>query len=136
MRRNLLGIGWGIILFICTCTVDFQELIDHLSIRFVLDRNPDWNGLFMINDMDLQDPTYVIQKIGHFFGFFVLSLIVTNRGQWKNGIYVSMGYAALTELLQLFFHRDGRIVDIFIDSAGILLAVAICYYANSWREAS
>jgi VanZ family protein len=81
----------------------------------------------MVKDIDFHNKLYMIQKIGHFSGFLVLTLIFTDLGRQKKGILGAIGFAVLTEILQLYFNRDGRIFDMFIDSLGILSAYVLCY---------
>lgn len=83
---------------------------------------PNYNDLFII---DLKaTPAYVIRKIGHFsgFAFFAIFIWIQNRSFLRSAFY-SIAYAILTELLQLYFGRDGRLYDIVIDSLGILMAL-------------
>lgn len=124
--RIMLGMVWCIVLFIFTCTVSLTMLVNYHFIHFIFTNHPDWRDLLVVNDINLHYKKYVISKIGHFTGFFILSLIFSNFGRNKQGIVISIGYAVLTEILQLFFHRDGRIVDMMIDSAGILFAYWLC----------
>lgn len=124
--RIVLGLVWCYVLFVCTCTVSLRFLLSDSFIHFRFTAHPNWRELWIVSDINLHYKFYVMSKIGHFSGFFILSLIFTNFGRIKKGLLLSIGYAVLTEILQLFFHRDGRIVDMFIDSAGILLAYWIC----------
>jgi hypothetical protein len=132
--RVLLGFLWAVILFICTCTANFQALITDHFIRFFFTGHPHWEDLLKINDINLHDKFYVIQKIGHFSGFFLLALILTVLGRRRSGIYLSIGYAVSTEILQLYFYRDGRIVDMFIDTFGILLAYVLCNWIGTRKK--
>ena len=70
---------------------------------------------------------WILRKIGHFIGFFILALLASNFGKYKSAFYLCIIYAALTEILQLFFFRGGRIYDVINDSLGVLLA----YFAVS-----
>lgn len=45
-------------------------------------------------------------------------------------ILVSIAFALLTELLQLYFGRDGRLYDVAIDSAGVLLGAMVVQIVN------
>lgn len=64
--------------------------------------------------------------MGHFFGFFVLALLASSFGKNTSALYGCAAYAGLTEILQLFFYRGGRIYDVINDSLGILLAYLLC----------
>lgn len=123
--RLLLGFIWMAFLFICTCTLSMKRFMYDGSIRLRFTLEPDWPSLLTVSDINLHHSFYVVQKIGHFSGFFILSLILTSAGRKKAGMAWAIGYAVLTEILQLYFNRDGRIVDMFIDTAGIMAAYAL-----------
>lgn len=113
-------------LFVCTCTINFKRLVREGVIHFSFTEKPSWSSLLTVSDIKLHNSIYMTQKVGHFSGFFILSLILTNLGTKGKGIVWAIAYAVLTEILQLFFNRDGRIVDMFIDAVGILFAYALC----------
>jgi len=121
MIRGFLAGVWASFLFVCTCTSSFRSFIFDSVIRFDLARDPAWREFFLAGNYD-GDPMFLLQKIGHFSGFFVLALILTAGIRNPRGLYFALFYAALTEVLQLIYKRDGRLTDIFIDAAGILLA--------------
>lgn len=129
---------WGVVIFVCVCTVNFQQLLDHGIVLFQLNRHPNLSDYLIVNDISLHSRIYVTQKIGHFSCFFVLTLIATigARGSaaFRRGVLIAVGYAVFTELLQPFFGRDGRIVDMFIDSAGIVLAATIVRLTGSVKR--
>lgn len=115
---------WCAVLFVGTCTVSASLLIHHFTIDFQLS-SPRWSELFKLDIIPRSD-TFIIQKIGHFTGFFILSLLMTRNGRQPKGLIYAVLYALLTEILQLFFSRDGRLFDVVIDSAGIFLAYGLC----------
>jgi VanZ family protein len=104
-------------------------MLDHGAVSFQLNKHPNLNDYLMVSDISLHSRIYITQKIGHFSCFFVLTLIATvgvrGRKAFRRGVWIAFGYAVFTELLQPLFGRDGRIVDMFIDSAGIVLAATI-----------
>ncbi|PWV98018.1 VanZ like protein [Paenibacillus cellulosilyticus] len=120
---------WGVVILVCVCTVNFQQLLDHGTMVFQLNKHPNLSDYLIVNDIKLHSRIYVTQKIGHFSCFFVFTLIATigvrSKTAFRRGVLIAVGYAVFTELLQPFFGRDGRIVDMFIDSAGIVLAATI-----------
>ncbi|OMF90342.1 VanZ family protein [Paenibacillus sp. FSL R7-0337] len=121
MKRSIIII-WGAILFVFTCAANssFWESGTIPNFHFIF--SPNYNDLFII---DLKaTPAYVIRKIGHFsgFAFFAIFIWIQNRSFLRSAFY-SIAYAILTELLQLYFGRDGRLYDIVIDSLGILMAL-------------
>lgn len=120
-----MGLIWAGFLFVCTCTINFWAMVKYQFIYFRFNEQPNWHELLKVK-FDWHDKSDIIQKAGHFGGFFILALILTDLGKYKSGIPLSLGYAVITEILQLYFHRDGRVVDIFIDALGILLAYSLC----------
>ncbi|WP_165279973.1 VanZ family protein [Paenibacillus protaetiae] len=123
--RITLTIIWAIALFIFTCSFNFHQLITEHYIHFVHNSHPDWSELFKL-DFEFDDSEWVTRKIGHFVGFGLLGVLASNFGKYKSAFLYSVMYAALTEVLQLFFFRGGRIYDIINDSAGILFAYVVC----------
>ncbi|OIB03760.1 hypothetical protein AK95_09120 [Paenibacillus sp. LC231] len=123
--RIVLMVIWAIVLFIFTCSVNFNLLIQYHIIDFQLNPNPNWSELLKL-DFQWDSHDWVLRKIGHFIGFFILALLASNFGKYKSAFYLSIIYAALTETLQLFFFRGGRIYDVINDSFGVLLAYFCC----------
>ena len=71
-----------------------------------------------------------MQKLGHIVVFFILTVLLVKCIYSKSlALLLAISYAALTEVLQLFFTRDGRIFDIGFDgivgAAGAFLLVPI-----------
>lgn len=117
MRRTAI-LTWCILLFLGTCVKDVRHILT--DFQFVMNFHPEWSE-FLHKD-NYRSTSYIIQKIGHFGGFFVLSALASNLGRYKSGLMFAIGYGIFTELIQPFFNRDGRILDMFIDAAGALLA--------------
>ncbi|WP_052675994.1 VanZ family protein [Paenibacillus sp. IHBB 10380] len=123
--RIILTVIWAFVLFVFTCSVNLHLLIKYHIVDFHFNPIPDWSELFRL-DFQWTNHDWVQRKIGHFFGFFILALLASNFGKYKSAFYLSVFYAALTEILQLFFFRGGRVYDIASDSAGILFAYLLC----------
>lgn len=49
-------------------------------------------------------------------------------GNYRMCIAFSVTFAVLTEVIQLYFGRDGRLYDIVIDSLGILLGLVLVWF--------
>ncbi|WIV19998.1 VanZ family protein [Paenibacillus polygoni] len=122
--RRLFIIAWCFLLFIGTCTESVASALTNFHIQLNFNNDPSWSELWQIPRS--YSRTYIIQKLGHFFGFFILSMLMTNFGRYKRGLIYAIGYGVLTELIQPFFFRDARVSDMMIDSAGIFLAYYIC----------
>lgn len=112
---------WCILLFLGTCVKDIRHILT--DFQFVINLHPDWSE-FLHKD-NFRSNSYIVQKIGHFGGFFVLSALASNFGRYKSGLMFAIGYGILTEFIQPFFSRDGRILDMFIDAAGAVLAYLV-----------
>lgn len=118
--RLLVILAWCILLFIGTCIKDIRHILT--DFQFVFNLHPEWSWSEFLHKDNYRSTSYIIQKIGHFGGFFVLSALASNFGRYKSGLMVAISYGVLTELLQPFFSRDGRILDMIIDAAGAILA--------------
>ncbi|OAB46229.1 VanZ family protein [Paenibacillus glacialis] len=123
--RIILTTFWAFVLFVFTCSVNFHMLIRYHIVDFQFNPIPDWSELLRL-DFQWRTNDWIHRKIGHFLGFFILALLASNFGKYKSAFFFSILYAALTEILQLFFSRGGRIYDIANDSAGILFAYLLC----------
>ncbi|WP_422659319.1 VanZ family protein [Paenibacillus sp. EC2-1] len=116
---------WAIVLFVFTCSVNFHLLIKYHIVDFKFNPTPDWSELMKF-DFQWSSKEWILRKIGHLAGFFILALISSAFGKYKSAFYFSVIYAATTEILQLFFFRGGRIYDVINDSFGVLLAYLMC----------
>lgn len=123
--RIILTVVWAFALFVFTCSVNFHLLIRYHIIDFRFNTTPDWSELLKL-DFQWSNHEWIMQKAGHFIGFFILALLGSDFGKYKSAFYLSVLYAALTEFLQLFFFRGGRIYDVINDSLGIFLAYILC----------
>jgi VanZ family protein len=121
--RLIIALLWSLWLFICTCTASVEKLLYHFDVKFNFTRHPHWEQLVIVDDW--HNRVIIVQKIGHFSGFFILSLILSIGAPTKRGLYFCIGFAVFTEIAQLYFNRDGGILDMFIDAAGILCAYGI-----------
>ncbi|MBM7606278.1 VanZ family protein [Metabacillus crassostreae] len=108
-------------LFLATCTESLSLLILQQKVTFNFTINPPvWD--FFRNDLTLEDPTYVIQKIGHIFSFFIFGVLI--YWVWRSiqvVLSISFTVALSTEVAQLFFSRSGRLLDVIYDLSGIFL---------------
>lgn len=116
---------WVGVIFIFTCTSSFNGLIESGLIQFHWDNKPLFSELLSPFPGNLS-MNLLLQKSGHFFVFFILAALLQTRLRSKLFILtLSVSYAVLTEILQLYFTRDGRLFDIGFDIAGVLFALAI-----------
>lgn len=114
---------WGFFLLLNTWTNSLEFLFHFGSVTFHWNPNPDYKSFFLFNDITLIHPFFIIVKLGHFFGFLLMDLLllllVSNK---KYAFTISIIFAFITEFFQLFFERDGRLYDFIIDTLGIISA--------------
>ncbi|WP_042462698.1 VanZ family protein [Neobacillus dielmonensis] len=125
---------WMLLIFVLTCTASFSELLAYGEVQFHWESHPDLADLFTPMPEQVSNG-FVKQKIGHSFAFFVFALLLQRKKQSKILIFVvATTYAMFTEILQLFFTRDGRLFDIGFDLAGIIMALSMQYLAPKSRQ--
>ena len=113
---------WMLVLILLTCVWDISEF-HQLPLDIEVSRNPTWEHFF--NGYKLQGDM-LVRKAGHILGFFVLQLLLYRvYGLISVSVSISAAFAALTELAQPLFKRNGLFADIVVDSAGIIIAVVI-----------
>jgi len=124
MRVNIkffLVLIWGIILGIHTWTDSLYDLLRFQQIDFKWNPSPDFLSFFNLTDITKIHHFFIMVKTGHFLGFglfdFLLFYWLRNH---KKALIISFCFALLTEVLQLFFYRDGRLYDLVIDFCGAL----------------
>lgn len=126
--RFLLPLIWAALLFIATCNLDSNPaaIWNHpFLIRF--NPTPTFSDLLITSDIQPTDAFYLFHKVGHFIGFGLLyMLLLYGIRRYKASFILAAGFAGLTEILQLFFYRDGRLFDVLIDCSGIFLAFLLC----------
>lgn len=122
MRKVLVSI-WVLLIFIGTCSTGVKDIFLQGQIRFRLNVQPSWTEIWMLYHN--VDSIFIVQKIGHFTVYFILALLVVKTPHRVRGLLITILYAVLTELLQPFFHRDPRILDMLVNSMGAILAYAI-----------
>lgn len=99
------------------------DFLVHQEINFQFISSPVLTDFFLIDEIQSEVGFYLIQKVGHILGFGVLYLFLFYS--FKNSriaFSVSFLFAFVTEVLQLFFNRTGRLTDLGIDLIGILIA--------------
>jgi len=119
--KLVLVIVWAIILGIHTWTDHLGALLRLQSIHFKWNPTPNFREFFYMNDITDIHHYFIIVKAGHFIGFAVFDFLVYH---WirshKKALWISFFFALFTEILQLFFYRDGRLYDLIIDFCGAI----------------
>lgn len=121
--RKVIAIIWMVFIFIGTCSTGIKDIFLKGQIRFRLNPGPSWADIGMLYHN--ADFVFILQKIGHFTVYLILGLLLMNRAHRIKGLVIAIVYAIVTELLQPFFYRDPRILDMLVNFAGILLAYVI-----------
>jgi VanZ family protein len=123
--RTLLILFWVGAIFLFTCTSSFNGFIESGVFTFKWESHPRITELLSPLPANLSID-FLHQKIGHIIAFFILTLLLQLKFPSKLFVLLSAGtYSALTEVLQLYFTRGGRIFDIGFDLIGILIALAL-----------
>lgn len=91
--------------------------------------------IFPSVELDLQGLHGLVRKSAHFFGYFVLGLLVMTalgtsniRGNRRVVItlFICLAYAIADEIHQVFIPgRAGQVVDVIIDTSGSLVGILI-----------
>ena len=114
---------WMVAIFIFTCTASFHELVQYGVVRFQWDSHPAFSEF--LSPYNLSE-RLLLQKFGHLVVFQILTLLLLMKFKAKFIVLLmSASFATLTEILQLYFIRGGRIFDIGFDLIGVFIALSI-----------
>jgi VanZ family protein len=123
--RGFLIIVWVSMILVLTCTSSFTKLVEYGQIQFQWNHKPNLSHLLLPLPVEISK-SFLLQKFGHIMAFFTLSLLLQMKFKSKKLVLtVSITLSVLTEFLQLYFYRDGRLFDIGFDIFGILIALTI-----------
>ncbi len=113
-------------IFLLISVNSFYNLLLYQNIEFTWISHPQLKDLFLFEPESFQDPTYVFQKAGHVFCFFLLAFSLSLLIKRVSFILlISVSYGVLTEIAQLYFSRSGRLFDVLYDLSGSLAFVMI-----------
>ncbi|WP_061810414.1 VanZ family protein [Rossellomorea vietnamensis] len=119
-------LSFGILIFLLTCTENVHELVFYQQLHFQFNPHPDFNPFLNFTGYPFGSPTYFTQKIGHGMCFFLFSLLLSRvANKILIVIPISIGYALITEIAQVYFSRTGCLLDVFYDSVGIFSYFAL-----------
>lgn len=118
----LLPFLWIVVLAVLVFVDDLDALITHQNIHFHFVPHPKFSDLLLLSDVRLSNPFWLVVKTGHLLGFAILErAFLLSTGKKRLSIVLALSLAILSEVLQLFFARDGRILDMCIDALGIFI---------------
>lgn len=112
---------WGGAILLFTCVSDFTGFLLTHSFQFQWVEQPQFAQLLLLPKSI--EHSYLIQKIGHYIAFFILAFV--SPFQPRKTMFLGILFALLTEFLQLYFGRSGRLLDVGYDAAGLFLGVLI-----------
>ncbi|SER69181.1 VanZ family protein [Psychrobacillus sp. OK032] len=123
MKYPLLTILWSAWILVATTTSDAYIFLYDQIVQFSFEPSPNYLDLLITSDIELSSQFYILQKTGHMLTFALLYTLYFRW--WKRvgfALFVTSGFAVFTEILQLYFNRNGRFVDVGIDFLGIMIA--------------
>ncbi|WP_416828291.1 VanZ family protein [Ectobacillus polymachus] len=117
----VLVIVWGLFLCMNIFAENLDSLLTLRSLDFHWNSSPNYMSFFNMVDITEIHSYWFLVKSGHFIGFAIMNLLLYNLlGSYKKSIAITISFAVGSEVLQLFFGRDGRLYDVVIDSMGVL----------------
>lgn len=135
--KLMLALLWAAVIVVATCNNDAEAFLFDQEVQFSLTAAPEYSDLLILSDIDFTDDFYFLQKTGHFLSFALLFvLLYTALKSRKTAFYLSAAFALFTEVLQLYFERDGRLFDVLIDVAGAFFALALVNVLLTIRKTS
>jgi VanZ family protein len=125
MFRFVLLVFWMALIFLFTCAFSLEDFVLSGMISFQVTLNPHFTE-FLYPLPERPPIWFVLRKVGHAFVFLIMAILFYYNFQSKRMmVIISFFYAGLTEILQLFFQRGGRLFDIIFDGIGIILAFVV-----------
>ena len=126
---RILTVFWALIILVGSCTSDPQLFIYNQYVNFNFQSGPNIFDLFITKDFQVSSTFFLFQKIGHLAGFALLFFLLFNWiKRYKVTFVLCLMFAFLTEFLQLYFNRNGRLYDVGIDALGMVLGYIMCHY--------
>lgn len=124
MLQNLLLAFWSMAVLLMTCTTRFELENNLLQIYFSWNSNPEFGDLFLTLPPELTEP-FILQKVGHLIAFVILGFLLKVHTSTIKTILFIIFFAMLTEILQLYLSRGGRLFDVGFDLIGGGLGIAV-----------
>ncbi|MCJ0929834.1 VanZ family protein [Virgibacillus halodenitrificans] len=116
--RIVAMICWSLIMFTFIINSNLLTLLEEGNINLNITEQPQF-AFFEIYQLRAD---VVIRKVGHLFMFAMwLLFIYIGVKRLKVAVWITLSLALVTEILQPYFTRDGRLLDVLFNSAGVLL---------------
>lgn len=134
--KVMIMLFWAGVLCVNTWAKSLDQLMAFQSVGFSWHASPDFWRFFYFGDFDLNHPYFIFVKLGHFTGFAIMDVLIYSllKRHGRSAV-ISITFALFTEILQLYFGRDGRLYDLCIDSLGVLTVYMIMkYYEMSVKQ--
>lgn len=123
----LLTFLWAGFIFVAACTSNAHAFLYEQVVQFTFEFAPNFMDLLITSDIHLTNEFYLIQKAGHMFTFGILYFLHYLWVKKLGTAFILTGiFAAFSEVLQLYFNRNGRLFDVGVDFVGIFVAFLFC----------
>lgn len=122
--KSLFLAFWSMTILIMTCTTRFELVNGQLAIYFNWTSNPVYQD-FLLELPTTPSEGFILQKIGHVIAFSILAILLILQLNKFQAMLFSLAFALMTETLQLYLSRGGRLFDVGFDFIGILLGLAV-----------
>lgn len=106
-----------------TCTTRFELENNVLQIYFSWTSRPEFGDMFLKLPTELTEP-FILQKVGHLIAFVILGFLLKMQISTNKTILFIISFAMLTEVLQLYLSRGGRLFDVGFDLIGGAIGIA------------
>ncbi|WP_040323472.1 VanZ family protein, partial [Alkalihalobacillus alcalophilus] len=122
--RVILVLCSMLFILVLSITSNFKAFIHRGEIGFSFTTNPDFISFFTIYQFN--SSTLIAQKVGHFFIFMILTaILVFCFKSFTLSLFIGFSFGLATEVIQPFFYRSGRILDVFINWSGVIICLLI-----------
>ncbi|WP_339251578.1 VanZ family protein [Sporosarcina sp. FSL W8-0480] len=129
MFTRTLTLIWVFFILVAGCTYSAHAFLYDQVIHFTPKLDPTFADLFITTDFNWTSRFFWKQKFGHMTAFGIMYvLFLGSIRKEKNALIICMLFALITEIVQLFFGRNGRLYDIGIDFVGIFVSYMVCHY--------
>lgn len=109
---------WSVLMLALIFTSDTNALLEHGDFNLNSTAHPQF-AFFEIYQFRVD---MVVRKMGHMFMFAMwLLFIFIGIKSLKHAVWITLALSLFTEIIQPYFSRDGRLLDVIFDSTGVLL---------------